>query len=65
MKKGIELLIVNVGIIFLFVWLMDFKYLTKFGLFFIWSIWSVFVAMNYAIKTREEVDCRCFEEVKE
>lgn len=62
MKKSIELLIVNVIIVFFFVLLMDFRYLTKFGLVFIWSIWSVVIAMSYAIITREEVDCRCFEE---
>jgi len=65
MKKSIELLIVNTIIVFFFVSLMDFRYLTKFMLIFIWSIWSMVVAISYAIATREEVDCGCFEKEKE
>jgi len=59
MKKSIEWLIISTGITFLLVLFMDFT------LFFFLALWSWVVAIVYAIKTRQEVDCRCFEEVKE
>lgn len=65
MKRSIEWLIVSTGILFLMIVFLDFIHITKLVLFFIWSSWSVVVAMSYAILTREEVDCRCFEDVKE
>ena len=65
MKRSIKWLICSTFILFFMIISMDFIQVTKFMLFFIWSIWSVVVAMSYAILTREEVDCRCFEDVKE
>ena len=65
MKKSIEWLIITTGVLFLIILFMDFTYVSKSMLFFIWALWSWVIAITYAIKTRQEVDCRCFEEVKE
>ena len=62
MKKGIEWLIITTGVLFLIILFIDFTHITKGTLFFVWSLWSWIIAITYAIKTRQEVDCRCFEE---
>lgn len=64
MRKGIEFLIIQSGIIFLILLFLDYQYITKALLSFIIIAWTWLVSIQYAIITRKEVDCRCFE-VKE
>ena len=65
MKREIIFLLGSVVILFVMIILLDFTYMTKFVLWFIWSTWSVVIAMCYAIIWRESVDCRCLEKETE
>ena len=65
MKRAIMFLLASVVILFVMIIVLDFTYMTKFVLWFLWSTWSVVVAMCYAIIWRESVDCRCLEKEKE
>ncbi len=62
MNNSIKFLIIQSIIIFLLIIFIDFTYMTKFMLAFLWIAWTWLVSIKYAITTREEVDCRCFEE---
>ena len=65
MKRSIQFLIVQSILVFFMVILTDWTQSTKFFLAFVWAMWSCVVAMSYAIISREDVDCRCFEKEKE
>ena len=65
MKREIMFLLASIVILFVMIIFLEFTYITKLMLWFIWSSWSVVVAMCYAIIWRESVDCRCLEKVKE
>ena len=64
MKNSLKFLIIQSIIIFLLIIFIDFSYMTKFVLAFLWITWTWLVSIEYAIITREEVDCRCFDEDK-
>ena len=64
MKRSMAFLIGQALIVFTMILLIDFTYMTKFMLALLWGSWSCIVAICYAILTREEIDCKCFE-VKE
>jgi len=64
MDKNIQFLFVNILCILFLVLLIDFEYMTKFMLWFVWSFWSTIVAIEYAIIWRESVQCNCLEKEK-
>ena len=64
MKKNIQFLLASAVILFIMIAIIDFTYVTKFILWFLWASWSTVVAIMYAIIWRESVDCTCLERSK-
>ena len=61
MKKNIQFLLASVAILLFMIIIIDFAYMTKLMLWFLWASWSTIVAIMYAVIWRESVGCTCLE----
>jgi hypothetical protein len=65
MNKPIKFLAAQAVILFVMILMIDFTFITKFMLWFLWSSWTIITSIMYAVIWRESVDCKCFEKESE